>query len=106
MIRRKKTTIFTDAKESTPVSDVKKIVEGILKIRPEDQKLFKDDQVGFLLCSLPSIKFHFEIFKCQRFFVKFGQEIIFTPKMQKGIEWVLTLNYVSVRGQGHDGSLC
>lgn len=55
MIRRKKTTIFTDAKESTPVSDVKKIVEGILKIRPEDQKLFKDDQVGFLLCSLPSI---------------------------------------------------
>lgn len=67
MIRRKKTTIFTDAKESTPVSDVKKIVEGILKIRPEDQKLFKDDQVGFLLCSLPSIKFHFEIFKCQRF---------------------------------------
>lgn len=44
MIRRKKTTIFTDAKESTPVSDVKKIVEGILKIRPEDQKLFKDDQ--------------------------------------------------------------
>lgn len=67
MIRRKKTTIFTDAKESTPVSDVKKIVEGILKIRPEDQKLFKDDQVGVLLCSLPSIKFHFEIFKCQRF---------------------------------------
>lgn len=45
MIRRKKTTIFTDAKESTPVSDVKKIVEGILKIRPEDQKLFKDDQL-------------------------------------------------------------
>lgn len=45
MIRRKKATIFTDAKESTPVSDVKKIVEGILKIRPEDQKLFKDDQV-------------------------------------------------------------
>lgn len=39
-------------------------------------------------------------------FVKFGQEIIFTLKMQKGIEWVLTLNYVSVRGQGHDGFLC
>ena len=48
MIRRKKATIFTDAKESTPVSDVKKIVEGILKIRPEDQKLFKDDQVWYV----------------------------------------------------------
>lgn len=45
MIRRKKATIFTDAKESTPVAEVKKIVEGILKISPEDQKLFKDDQV-------------------------------------------------------------
>lgn len=48
MIRRKKATIFTDAKESTAVSDVKKIVEGILKIRPEDQKLFKDDQVDYI----------------------------------------------------------
>lgn len=67
MIRRKKATIFTDAKESTPVSDVKKIVEGILKIRPEDQKLFKDDQVGCFLCSVPSTEFHFHVFKFQRF---------------------------------------
>lgn len=44
MIRRKKVTIFTDAKESTTVHEVKRIVEGILKIRPEDQKLYKDDQ--------------------------------------------------------------
>ena len=46
MIRRKKCTIFTDAKESTAVNEVKKIIEGILKVRPEDQKLYKDDQVG------------------------------------------------------------
>ncbi|XP_062331456.1 elongin-B-like [Osmerus eperlanus] len=45
MIRRGKTTIFTDAKESTTVYELKRIVEGILKRAPEDQRLFKDDQV-------------------------------------------------------------
>ncbi|XP_023677902.1 elongin-B [Paramormyrops kingsleyae] len=45
MIRRHKTTIFTDAKESTTVYELKRIVEGILKRAPEEQKLFKDDQV-------------------------------------------------------------
>jgi hypothetical protein len=49
MLRRKKATIFTDAKESTTVHEVKRIVEGILKVRPEDQKLYKDDQVNTLL---------------------------------------------------------
>ncbi|XP_076108277.1 elongin-B-like isoform X1 [Mytilus galloprovincialis] len=44
MLRRKKATIFTDAKESTTVHEVKRIVEGILKVRPEDQRLYKDDQ--------------------------------------------------------------
>lgn len=44
MIRRKKTTIFTDAKESTTVLEVKRIVEGILKQKIEDQRLYKDDQ--------------------------------------------------------------
>ena len=48
MIRRKKTTIFTDAKESTTVYQLKKIVEGITKVAPEDMKLYKDDQVGFV----------------------------------------------------------
>lgn len=43
MIRRHKTTIFTDAKESTTVYELKRIVEGILKRPPEDQKLYKDD---------------------------------------------------------------
>ena len=46
MIRRKKTTIFTDAKESTTVLEVKKIIEGILKYKTEDQRLYKDDQVS------------------------------------------------------------
>jgi len=43
MIRRRKTTIFTDAKESTPLGDVKKIIDGILKVPPENQRLYKDD---------------------------------------------------------------
>jgi transcription elongation factor B subunit 2 len=43
MIRRKKCTIFTDAKESTLMGEVKKIVEGILKVPPENQRLFKDN---------------------------------------------------------------
>ena len=43
MIRRQKTTIFTDAKENTSVMELKRILEGILKVAPENQKLFKDD---------------------------------------------------------------
>ena len=49
MIRRKKVTVFTDAKESTTVLEVKKIVEGIVKQKTEDQRLFKDEQVMVLL---------------------------------------------------------
>lgn len=41
MIRRHKTTIFTDAKESTTVYELKRIVEGILKRPPEEQILYK-----------------------------------------------------------------
>lgn len=41
MIRRHKTTIFTDAKESTTVYELKRIVEGILKRPPEEQRLYK-----------------------------------------------------------------
>ena len=48
MIRRKKVTVFTDAKESTTVLEVKKIVEGIVKQKTEDQRLFKDEQVMVL----------------------------------------------------------
>lgn len=45
MIRRRKTTIFTDAKETTQLGDVKKIVDGILKVPPENMRLLKDEQV-------------------------------------------------------------
>lgn len=43
MIRRKKTTIFTDAKETTTVSELKKIIEGITKVSPDNQKIYKDE---------------------------------------------------------------
>lgn len=46
MIRRHKTTIFTDAKESTTVYELKRIVEGILKRPPEDQRLYKVDRTS------------------------------------------------------------
>ncbi|CAB0031836.1 unnamed protein product [Trichogramma brassicae] len=43
MIRRKKMTIFTDAKENTTVLELKKIIEGILKISPANQQLFNKE---------------------------------------------------------------
>lgn len=45
MIRRHKTTIFTDAKENTTVGELKKMIEGILKIKPRDQMLFNKDNI-------------------------------------------------------------
>ncbi|XP_001604175.2 elongin-B [Nasonia vitripennis] len=45
MIRRKKMTIFTDAKENTTVLELKKIIEGILKIPPGNQQLFNKDNL-------------------------------------------------------------
>ncbi|XP_055905878.1 elongin-B [Eupeodes corollae] len=40
MIRRNKTTIFTDAKENTSVTELKRMIGGILKVNPSDQILF------------------------------------------------------------------
>ncbi|GAB1296652.1 Elongin B-like [Apodemus speciosus] len=45
MIRHQETTIFTEAKESSKVLELKFIVEGILKRPPEEQRLFKDNQL-------------------------------------------------------------
>uniref|UniRef100_A0A4W5M9B5 Elongin B n=1 Tax=Hucho hucho TaxID=62062 RepID=A0A4W5M9B5_9TELE len=42
MIRRQKTTIFTDASDSTTVYELKRIVEGILK--REDDQLLEDSK--------------------------------------------------------------
>jgi len=46
MVRRKKTTIFLDAKESTTVLELKKMIEGITKKAPSEQQLYnKEDTV-------------------------------------------------------------
>ncbi|KAM7324829.1 hypothetical protein ACRRTK_017134 [Alexandromys fortis] len=45
MMRHQKTTIFTDAKESSTVFELKHIVESILKQPPDEQCLYKDDQL-------------------------------------------------------------
>ncbi|CAH8663836.1 unnamed protein product [Dicrocoelium dendriticum] len=41
VVRRKKTTIHLNAKESTTVREVKMMIEGILKVPPSDQMLYK-----------------------------------------------------------------
>ena len=52
MIRRKKTTIFLDAKENTKVSDLKRMIEGITKKPPPEQRLYnKDDVVSLNFCN-------------------------------------------------------
>ncbi|CAG0912633.1 unnamed protein product [Notodromas monacha] len=45
IIRRKKTNAFIEAKETTKVLELKKIVQGMLKVAPANQKLTKDDCV-------------------------------------------------------------
>ncbi|KAK2097819.1 hypothetical protein P7K49_023270 [Saguinus oedipus] len=40
-----KTTIFTDTKESSTVFKLKRIIEGILKGPPDEQQMYKDDQL-------------------------------------------------------------
>lgn len=45
MIKRKKTTIFLDCKENSTVNEIKKMIEGILKVQPENQLLYKDKTV-------------------------------------------------------------
>ena len=45
MIRRRKTTTFIDAKESTSVLELKKMVQGITKHAADDMRLYKDDHV-------------------------------------------------------------
>lgn len=43
MVRRKKLTIFTDCKDNTSVLELKRIIEGILKVPPADQQLYNKD---------------------------------------------------------------
>ena len=46
MVRRKKTTIFLDAKENSTVGDLKKMIEGITKKPPADQQLYNKEDAG------------------------------------------------------------
>ena len=46
MVRRKKSTIFLDAKETTTVLDLKKMIEGITKKAPADQQLYNKEDTG------------------------------------------------------------
>ena len=47
MIRRKKMTIFLDAKENTTVLELKRMIEGITKKTPMEQRLYnKEDTVS------------------------------------------------------------
>uniref|UniRef100_A0A8B9ZCT8 Ubiquitin-like domain-containing protein n=1 Tax=Buteo japonicus TaxID=224669 RepID=A0A8B9ZCT8_9AVES len=45
MVHHHRTTIFIEAKETTTVHELKKMVEGILKRPLEEQRLYKDDQL-------------------------------------------------------------
>ena len=68
MIRHQKTTIFAEAKETTPVHDVKKIVEGIMKRQPEDVRLYKEkEQVQFCLRCLGRYLLQFYVEALQQF---------------------------------------
>ena len=40
MIRREKATIYVDATEETTVAQLKRILQGIIKMSPEDQRLY------------------------------------------------------------------
>jgi transcription elongation factor B subunit 2 len=42
MIRRQKLTLFVDAKESSTVLELKKIIEGITKVSPDNIRLIVD----------------------------------------------------------------
>ncbi|KAM6330163.1 elongin-B [Podargus strigoides] len=45
MIHHHNTTVFTEAKETTTVHELNKVVEGILKRPPEEQQLYKDGRL-------------------------------------------------------------
>lgn len=45
MVRRHKTTIFLDTKENATVADLKRMLSGIIKRPPEDQKLAYERQI-------------------------------------------------------------
>lgn len=61
MTPHKKTTIFTEAKESSLVLALKRIIEGIMKRPPEEQLLFKDNQLLDEMKTLRECGFTFQV---------------------------------------------
>ena len=57
MIRRKKTTIFTDAKETTNVSELKKIIQGITTFLLDHLKLINKSDImhSFVLTGITKV---------------------------------------------------
>ena len=45
MVRRKKTTIFLDATETTTILQIKKMITGITQVAVTDQRLFHADEI-------------------------------------------------------------
>ncbi|XP_037927634.1 elongin-B-like [Teleopsis dalmanni] len=43
IIRWRKTSLFIQVPERAPVNEVKLMIEGITKVRPDDQKLFNEE---------------------------------------------------------------
>ena len=61
MIRRKKSTFFLDAKENTTVQELKRMIEGITKKPPGEQRLFnKEDAVMTSFFYAYSLSGHFD----------------------------------------------
>ena len=52
MIRRHKMTVFLDAKENTSVLELMRMIEGITKKPPTEQRLYNKDDVVSFFCSL------------------------------------------------------
>lgn len=68
MVRRRKTSMFLDARTDTPVLEVKKMIEGILNVVATDQQLYYLSGAGAVepTCKfdLRAILHHFWVFTC------------------------------------------
>ena len=51
MIRRKKMTLFLDAKETTQVNELKKMIEGVTKVPPNKQRVYNREDTVRDICT-------------------------------------------------------
>jgi len=49
IVRRKRTHIFCEAKETSTVAELKKIIGGVLKVKPDEQRLYNINKDNKLL---------------------------------------------------------